>query len=128
MFENLTNNNIELFAIKCYDSPNAIKSEFENDFRHIKYIKKLLRKYKSSKGIKERLILNHIICLANVFGVRETSRILFFYLEEKDYCVLKTFLLFLSYLPDVVYGIKGRNINTKSYEIDKELLVKLQEI
>lgn len=128
MFENLTNENIDLYVIKAYDAPNSILSEIGEDFHRIKYIKKLLRKYKSSKGIKERLILNHIICLANVFGVKETIRILFFYLDEKDYSTLKTFLSFLNYLPDVIHGIKGRNIKMEDYQMDNDLLMKLQEI
>src|SRR4051812_15429158 len=100
LFENLTEKNYLLYAIKAYESPQCIFSEFENDFKRIKYVKRLFRKYKCSKDIKERLILNHIICLSNVFGVEATTRLLFFRIDTKDYDLLKTFLVFLDYMPD----------------------------
>lgn len=128
MFENLTDENIDLYAVKCYETPNCIASEFENDIKHIKYIKRLFRKYKSTKGLKERLILNHIICLANVFGVDATNRILFFHIDKKDYPSLKTFLLFLNYMPDIIVGIRGINILSDSIPINEEILKKLGEI
>lgn len=128
MFEVLTDENIHLYEVKCYETPNCIISEFENDIKHIKYIKRLLKKYKSTKGIKERLILNHIICLANVFGVEATVRILFFHLDFKDYSALKTFLLYLSYMPDIIKGIKGCNIVSSKIPINIEILNKLEEI
>lgn len=127
-FENLTEKNIILYAIKCYETPNCIMSEFETDFRRIKYIKRLFRKYKLSKDIKERLILNHIICLGNVFGVEATTRMLFFKVDPKDYDVLKTFLLLLDYLPDIVRGVNGINIRVSEISVDLGLAAKLREI
>lgn len=129
MFHNLTDENIKLYAIKCYSKPNnMIMSEFDNDFQHIKYIKKLFKTYKTNKGLKERLILNHIICLGNVFGVEATNRMLFFYMDLQEYSVLKTFLLFLQYLPDIIVGIKGYNINTNVIKVDNDIMKKLERI
>jgi hypothetical protein len=85
-------------------------SEFESDIKRTKYLKRLFRRYKITKSLKERLILNHIILLNNVFGTEATSRILFYKIDERDYDLLKTFLMYLNLLPDGVYGINGKNI------------------
>ena len=39
--------------------------------KRFKYLKRLFRKYETSKGkeLKERLVINHIIILVNVFNV-----------------------------------------------------------
>jgi hypothetical protein len=85
-------------------------SEFESDIKRTKYLKRLFRRYKITKSLKERLILNHIILLNNVFGTEATARILFYKIDERDYDILKTFLMYLNLLPDGVYGINGKNI------------------
>ena len=103
-------------------------SEFDNDIKRIKYLKRLFRKYKVTKDLKERLILNHIILLNNVFGPESTTRILFYKIEERDYDVLKSFLCYLNIMPDVIVGIKGSNIQSDGIPIDEtvtEILSKL---
>ena len=67
MFDNLTDDNLLIYAMKCYNSPNCIISEFEDDYKRLKYIKRLIKKYKLTRDLRERLILNHIIDLSNVF-------------------------------------------------------------
>ena len=119
MFQNLTDDNIMLFAAKTYDKPNAVMSEFEEDFARILYIKRLLTKYYSSGILKDRLIMNHIVVLYNLFGIEAATRLLFFKLEEKDYEVIKPFLLFLEFLPEVVRGINGKDIYTDLIKLDK---------
>jgi hypothetical protein len=119
MFENLTDDNIFLYAAKEYEKPNAVMSEFEEDFSRILYIKRLLTKYYASGILKERLILNHIVILYNVFGIEAATRLLFAKLEEKDYEVIKPFLIFLNFLPNVVKGIRGKNIITSDIKLDK---------
>ena len=42
--------------------------KFEDDLKRFKYIKRLLKKYHDTDILKERLLLNHIIVLNNVFG------------------------------------------------------------
>jgi hypothetical protein len=121
MIENLNDENFLLYAMKCYESPNAIMSEFEEDLKRIKYVKRLIKRYKTNGELKERLILNHIIILSNVFGTRNAVRMLFFRLDEQDYQILKTFLIFLGYMPETVTGIKGKNIH--SYNISVDLFV-----
>jgi hypothetical protein len=118
MFDDLNDNNFMLYTAKVYDKPNAVMSEFEEDINRILYIKRLLTKYDTSGVLKERLILNHLVILYNVFGVEAATRILFFKLDEKDYRILKPFLMFLNFLPKIVYGIKGENIITNDIQLD----------
>jgi hypothetical protein len=113
MFDDLNEDNFMLYAAKAYTSPHCIMSEFEGDIKRTKYLKRLFRRYKVTKSLKERLILNHIILLNNVFGREHTARILFYKIDERDYDILKTFLAYLNIMPDVIYGIKGKNIYTQ---------------
>jgi len=99
MFD-LHDGNFLIYAAKCYDRPHILQSEFEDDLKRLKYIKRLLRKYRQTGEIKERLVLNHIIILSNVFGVEPTVNMLFFKCDREDYSVLKTLLIFLNYMPE----------------------------
>ena len=103
-------------------------SEFEGDLKRTKYLKRLFRRYKATKVIKERLILNHIILLNNVFGLEATARILFFRIDEKDYDALKTFLVYLNLLPEVVKGIIGKTIVTDVIPVDMRIAEILRKI
>ena len=118
MIDNLTEDNFLIYAMKCYNAPHCIMSEFESDIKRTKYLKRLFRKYKITKILKERLILNHIILLNNVFGTVPTSRILFYKTDERDYDILKTFLEYLDIMPDEVSGIKGKTIYTGDIPLD----------
>jgi hypothetical protein len=118
MFDDLNEENFIMFAMKFYNSPHCIISEFESDIKRTKYLKRLFRRYKVTKSLKERLILNHIILLNNVFGPEATARILFYKIDERDYDILKTFLAYLNIMPDVVYGIRGKNIIIAEIPID----------
>lgn len=128
MISDLNENNFLLYAMKAYDKPNAIISEFEEDLKRIKYIKRLIRRYRVTGELKERLILNHIIILSNVFGVEATVRMLFYKLDTADYAILKTFLLFLNYMPRHINGIKGRYINSSDLGIDIIVGRRLKEL
>lgn len=128
MIENLCDENFLLYAIKCYSKPNAVISEFEEDLNRIQYIKRLITKYRDSGEFKGRLILNHIIVLYNVFGVEGATRILFYKLEEKDYEIIKPFLVFLNYMPEVVYGIRGKNLRSSDIGLDQEAVKCLREL
>ena len=61
MLDDLNDDNFTIYAMKCYSSPNCIMSEFESDIKRTKYLKRLFRRYKITKSLKERLILNHLI-------------------------------------------------------------------
>lgn len=128
MIENLNDDNFMLYAMKSYDKPNCIMSEFEEDFKRIKYVKRLIKRYKITGELKERLILNHIIVLTNVFGVEPAVRMLFYKIDESDYHTLKTFLLFLNFMPRYINGIKGRYINSADISVDVVVGKRLQEL
>lgn len=118
MIDNLCDDNFLMYAMKAYDKPSCIMSEFEEDLKRIKYVKRLVRRYRLTGELKERLILNHIIVLGNVFGIEAAVKMLFFKFDEEDYDILKTFLVFLNYMPKVVTGIKGRNIHSADIWVD----------
>ena len=100
-FSTLTPENINMFAIKHYSNPSCVdEQEFLDDMKRFKYLKRLFRKYDTSKDLKMRLIINHIIILANVFGVEAATTLLFFKIEKSHWSILKTFLIFLHYMPE----------------------------
>ena len=100
-FSTLTPDNINMFAMKHYDNPTCVdEKEFLDDMKRFKYLKRLFRKYETSKDLKMRLVINHIIILANVFGVDAATTLLFFKIEKNHWPLLKTFLVFLEYMPE----------------------------
>jgi hypothetical protein len=128
MFENLNDSNIMLFAAKCYNSPNCLDSEFEEDYKRIRYIKRLLHRYRLSGDMKERLILNHLIVAQNVFGVSGTTRMLFYNIDTRDYSAMKTFLVYTSAMPNIVRGIDGRDIVSSDILLDSVLVDILRKL
>ena len=99
-FKIITPETIDIFAKSHYDSHGAGKEEFEDDMKRFKYLKRLFRKYDTSKEFKARLIINHIIILANVFGIDAASTLLFFKIDKEHWSLLKTILIFLNYIPE----------------------------
>ena len=90
-----------MFAIKHYDNPQCEgEKEFYDDMKRFKYIKRLLRKYKDTGIIKERLLLNHIIILKNLFGAEACVTLLLFKIQKEYWETLKSFLLFLNIIRD----------------------------
>jgi len=128
MIDDLNEENFMIYAMKCYNSPHCIMSEFEGDIKRTKYLKRLFRRYKITKSLKERLILNHIILLNNVFGPLATSRILFYKTDERDYDILKTFLSYLDLMPEEIKGIRGMNLHTSSIPLEPNVVEILRRI
>jgi|TARA_B100001964_G_scaffold60099_1_gene68161 hypothetical protein len=119
-FHKLTPDNIMMFAMKHYDNPSCVdRKEFLDDMKRFKYLKRLFRKYDTSDILKVRLILNHIIVLANVFGVDASTTLLFFKIEKKHWSTLKTFLVYLNYMPEN---------DMKDIATDVKVLKELREI
>ena len=88
-----------MFAIKHYDNPQAVgEKEFYDDMKRFKYLKRLFKKHAKTGILKERLIMNHIIVLANVFGPEAAKVLLFFKVGQEYWSNLKTFLIFLKYM------------------------------
>ena len=99
-FDELNESNYLLFAIKFYDNPQAVtKDDFESDLKRIRYVKRLLKKYKNSGELKVHLILNHLIILFNVFNDAAVP-LLFYNLEEELWPSIKSFLIFLKRIPE----------------------------
>ena len=101
MFEKITNDNVLLFALKHYDNPQCEgEKEFYDDMKRFKYIKRLLKKYKVDGVVKERLLLNHIIILNNVFGPDACATLLLYKIQPEYWPTLKSFLLYLNILKE----------------------------
>lgn len=100
-FVKLTKDNYILYAMKHYDNPQCTGvEEFTEDLNRVKYIRKLLTIYLTDRELRERLIINHIIVFYNVFGIIPATRMLFFKLPTELHPALKTFLVFLNFLPE----------------------------
>ena len=114
MFKEITKDNWLLYAQHHYDNPTLQKEqEFYDDIKRFKYLKRLFRKYKATKNIKIRLVLNHVIVLANVFGVEAACVLLLFKVERIYWPYLKSVLVYLDYLyPHELNDIKtDKNID-----------------
>jgi hypothetical protein len=120
----LTEQNFVMLALKTYENP-ACESmeEFQEDLNRIKYIKRLFSKYEKSGELRERLILNHIIVLNNLFGAEFCSRMLFFGVEPEHHSYLKTFLYYLKLLP-----VSIPELNLSYVNVDNKILKTLEKI
>jgi hypothetical protein len=100
MIYELSDGNFVLYAMKNYDNPRCGGlAEFQDDLKRFSYLKRLFKKYKPGSGLKERLILNHIIVIYNLFGVEASTKMLFLKIEKKHWPHLKAFLLYLNVMP-----------------------------
>jgi hypothetical protein len=117
-FDDLTNDNILIYAVKAYDKPNCIMSEFKEDMKRFNYLKRLFKRYRKVGELREQLVLNHLVVICNVFGPEVATRLLFFKMSKDDYSALKTYLLFLSCMPEKVRGIKGQDLISSEIPVD----------
>ena len=83
-FDDLSSDNVMLYAMKVYDKPNCIMSEFKEDMKRFNYLKRLFFRYRKIGEVKERLILNHLVVLYNVFGPEAATRLLFYKVAKED--------------------------------------------
>ena len=121
-FDELNEDNYLIFAIKFYDNPQALTMEdFQSDLKRLRYIKRLLKRYKNTGELKTHLILNHLIILFNVFNDAAVP-LLFYNLDRDLWPAIKSFLLFLNRLPEYP--------RTQIHDIpeDQECLSQLQAI
>ena len=128
IFDDLTDANFLMFAMKEYSNQQCTNiDEFYDDLKKIKYIKRLINRFLESGKLKEILILNHLIVFYNVFDNKAATRLLFFKIEEKYWSVLKTFLIYLSMMPETVKGIRGKNIISSDIQLNQEVIDKLRD-
>jgi hypothetical protein len=124
----LTENNLELFAAKCYINHNCIDvEEFKEDFNRIKYIKRLVKRYEVYGELRERLILNHLVIMYNVFEGTGCTRMIF-YKMRNSLPIITPFLLLLKRLPREVYDEDNKIIYTSSIVMDQDVITRLRKI
>jgi hypothetical protein len=120
LFDELTSKNFELYAARHYRNNQCLDiKDFYEDMSRFSYVLRLLRKYKDTNEINTRLVLNHIITIYNVYDISAANKMMFFKIDDDLHSVLKTFLIFLNYLPESQQG------NTK---VDLQIAKELQEI
>jgi hypothetical protein len=108
MYERLTDNTFLQYAMKHYDNPQChTLEEFEDDLKRFLYLKKLFTRYRLAGELRERLIVNHIVVLYNLFGPA-TTKMLFHKIDEEYWPYLVTVLIFLNRMPEALpeYGIR----------------------
>jgi hypothetical protein len=127
--EILNNKNFILFCASHYDNYQYRSTEeFVEDLNRIKYIKKLITRYIEKGELKERLILNHIIILNNVFGPEVLCKILYLKLKPQMKYI-KPFLIFLNLLPEKIYNVEKENIiDTNDIPMDTNIVNILRKI
>ena len=120
LFDELNNANFEIYAAKHYRNPACLDAQdFYDDVAKFKYVVRLLRRYRDTGRIQERLLLNHIITIYNVFEYPAATRMMFHKVDTDLWPALKTFLVYLNYLPETLH----KNIN-----IDLSIAKKLKDI
>lgn len=129
-YEKLDETNFLLYAAKHYDNPHCYDTlEFYDDLNRFKYIKRLFNRYEETGELKERLIMNHLVVIYNIFGAEAATRLLFLKLRG-HYHFLKPFLVLMGYMPDVVQsiGIDGKNIINSDIPMDEKIVDILRKI
>jgi len=120
IFNELTEDNLFLYAAKHYDNPTfSDVDEFHEDLKRFKYIKRLVNRYLDNDDLAERLILNHLIVVFNVFGIEAGLNILNLKLDDRHWPVIKPFLIFLQYITNEQYT---------EIEMDKLVVERLRQI
>jgi hypothetical protein len=120
VFNELTEENLFLYAAKHYNNPTfSDVDDFYEDLKRFKYIKRLVNRYLDHDDLAERLILNHLIVVFNMFGIEATLNILELKMNEKHWPVIKPFLIFLKYI---------RNDQYTQIEMDKTVVDRLRLI
>jgi len=101
LFEKLDEDNFHLFAAHYYNNKQCTSvEEFNEDLNRFKYIKRLLSRYKNNNELQERLLINHIIILYNTFGIEAANKMMWFKIDEDQWSVIKTVLVYLNFLPE----------------------------
>ena len=117
---NLTESTFLLYAMKHYDNPQCTEmSEFEEDIKRFQYLRKLFSRYRQDEDLKERLILNHLIVIFNVFGAEAALNMLQVKLDKEHWSTIKPFLVFLKYI---------RNDQLTGIEMDQKVVEVLRKI
>lgn len=115
-----------MYAIKNYYNPGSMgMAELEDDLKKFKYIKRLLNRYKTYGEINERLVLNHLVVLYNVFG-DATTDMLFYKIDNEYWSDLKTYLVYLHRMP--LETVVSPGIKETDIPLNKELIAVLRKL
>lgn len=121
----IDDNTFLILAMHHYDNTQCVNlAEFEEDLKRFGYLKKLFNRYRDNGDLKERLIINHLIVLYNLFGIITTD-FLFYKIEKEYWNLLATFLVYLNRMPE---SIPERNIHLSELELDNTVIEKLRKI
>ena len=121
----LNEDNFLIYAARYYNNPHCYSKDiFLTDLNHIRYLKMALRRYETKGEIKHRLALNHIIVLANMFGVQPTVNMIIYRLDSNHMTIIKPFLMSLKYIrgDEIIQGVDFNRILS-----NKEIEAKLYE-
>lgn len=122
----LNDDNFLMYAIKHYYNPGSTGlSELDDDLKRFKYIKRALNRYKKSGDTSERLVLNHLVVLYNLFGDAATD-MLFFKLEPEYWTDLKTYLVYLHRMP--LETVVSKGIHETDIPLNEELIKILRKL
>jgi hypothetical protein len=125
----LNNDNFLMYAIKNYNNPGCRGvTDFNDDLKRLRYIKRLLGRYRLSGDVKERLVINHIVVFYNVFGVEAATRMLFYKIQEDLWPELKTFLVYLNFMPQTVIVSSGFKMPESEIPLDPVLVDILRKL
>lgn len=128
MIDKLDESNFLLYAAKHYDNPQCFDTkEFYDDLKRFKYLKRLFNRYKETGDLKERLIINHLQVLYNLFGIEPTTRMLFLSLKHHHEC-LKPFLILFNTMPECIFNVEGRDILNSDISMDNQIVEVLRKI
>lgn len=112
LFETLNEDVFTLFAARHYYNPTCIDAEeFHEDLKRFKYVKRLLNRYLDSGKLSERLIMNHLVIIFNVFGRDAGLKMLEYKLDDKHWPIVKPFLFYLKVTPNDKYSSILSDIN-----------------
>lgn len=101
------------FARKYYINHNIVfnENEFQSDIKRLYGLKNILSRFLNTNTINERLIVNRVVYILNIFGPRATTIMLKDILDDYQFSVAKTILVFLgSYNPEERDDIKLNRI------------------
>jgi hypothetical protein len=74
----LNEENFYIYAVKHYYNPGSMGvTDLEEDLNRLKYIKRLLNRYHKTGEVNERLVLNHLVVLYNVFDEAATDMLFY---------------------------------------------------
>lgn len=128
MFDDLNDDNFIMFAMKFYENPHCTDLlEFHDDMKRIRYLKRLFKKYKQTGELKERLIINHLVVLYNMFDNRAMTRMLLLKMDGYYDC-LKPFLIMLGYWTTSVGTVKGKSLIDSDISLDQKIVETLRQI